>query len=305
MRHQHILFGGLVSAFSAGTFALGACTVTEIAPPGADAALADAVVADTQAADAATTDANVTDATIGNATVTDATVTDSGTDSSTPTVTCGVLGDQVFDPIKPFVGLSNSTADVTVLANVCAGPALVIPYNGTSTLTIPRNTPFFFQGTQAGNMPTLSRENNVKSNVFPKLAHEVLLLPESYAVQKDPTWTSATKALLRVIVNASTGSGACSTKDGVSYTVVNHPEAVISYAGGGTTATGTGTDAFGSWISIVTTGTLAAPEYVTITQTKAGCKVAPNGADLLFSTGRAPIAAGALTSLLNGEVTNP
>ena len=181
----------------------------------------------------------------------------------------------------------------------------MIPYNGTSTLTIPRNIPFFFQGTQTGNLPTLSQENNVKINAFPKLVHEVLLLPQSYATQQDPTWNPATKALLRVVVNASSGAGACSTKDGVSYTVVNHPEAVIRYAGGGTTGTGTGTDAMGSWISIVTTGTLAAPEYVTITQTKAGCKVAPDGSTLLFNTGRAPIAAGAITSLLGGEVTNP
>ena len=126
MRRQHILVGTIISAFGAGTFALGACTVTEIAPPGADAGLADAVVADTQASDVTTTDATVTDATVSDATTTDtgtdATVTDSGTDSSTPTVTCGVVGDQVFDPIKPFVGLSNATADVTVLATCALAP---------------------------------------------------------------------------------------------------------------------------------------------------------------------------------------
>jgi len=51
-----------------------------------------------------------------------------------------------------------------------------------------------------------------------------------------------------------------------------------------------------TFISIRTTGTVASPEYITITQTKAGCKVDLNGADKLFLTGRAPMAAGTYPS---------
>ena len=88
----------------------------------------------------------------------------------------------------------------------------------------------------------------------------------------------------------------------MTYTLVGHPEAVIKYIGGGTSTASTGVAA--AWISLVTTGTLAAPEYVTITQTKAGCRVDLNGAEKLFLTGRAAVAINTVTYGLAGEVTN-
>ncbi len=304
MRHARLMFLALGSS-SLAALALGACSSTPAATPAADASTPDAVVVDAVAPDTSVvTDASVPDA------APDAAAPDAAPDAADATppdaalpdaaAACGVAGGQVYDPVQAVIALANATTDVTVSANICPGSSLTFPYNEKRTLTLPRNTPFYFIATQVGNLPNLSQENNVKVAAFAKLPYGALLLPESFATGIDPTWTTATKALLRVVVNASTGAGACSAKDGVSYTVVGRADAIIKYAGGGT-ATGTSGD---TWISLPTTGTLAAPEYVTITQTKVGCKVGPNGADQLFMTGRAPIAAGAITSLLGGEVTN-
>lgn len=301
MRRYGFVLGAAASVVSIAASALVACSSSPTETP-ADASVADAAIVDAAAPDVAVRDTSVPDTAAPDAA--DASVPDAAPDTATPdaAVTCGVAGDQVFDPIQAFVPLNNSTSDVSIYANVCDSTVLTFPYNQTRTLTIPRNVPFHFVATQAGNLPALSQENNVKSAAFPKLQHGAWLLPLTYAASIDPAWTASTHALLRVVVNASTGTGACSTKDGVSYTVVGHPEAVIKYANGGVGATGVG--AGDSWISIITTATLLAPEFVTITQTKPGCKVGPNGADQLFMTGRAPIAVGAVTSVLGGEVTN-
>lgn len=302
MRRHGLVFGAAASVVTLAASALVACSSTPADTPAADAAVADSAVVDAAVPDVAVPDTSVPDTAPPDAA--DAAVPDAAPDTATPdaAVTCGVAGDQVFDPIQAFVPLNNSTSDVSIHANVCDSTVLTFPYNQTRTLTIPRNVPFHFVATQAGNLPALSQENNVKSAAFPKLVHGAWLLPLAHAVSIDPAWTASTHALLRVVVNASTGTGACSTKDGVSYTVVGHPEAVIKYANGGVGATGAG--AGDTWISIMTTATLLSPEFVTITQTKAGCKVGPNGADQLFLTGRAPIAVGAVTSTLGGEVTN-
>lgn len=271
-----------------------ACSSTPETPPEADAAVPDAAVPDTAVPDTA----------IPDAAVPDVAVLPDAADAAVPDASylCGAPGEQVFDPISGLMPMSHTSHDLYIYANVCNREILTVPFDQSRSLVVPRNTPFYFVATQIASLAGLSQENNVKSSVFPKLAQVSWMYPTSYGSTIDPGWSYLTHGLLRVVVNASTGTGACSTKDGVSYAVVGHPDAVIKYANGGVGATGVG--AGDTWISIRTDGVLAAPEFVTITQTKAGCKVGPSAADLLFATGRAPIAAGAVTATLSGEVTN-
>ena len=269
---------------------------SDTSTPAQDASVADTSVADTSAPDTSVPDSATPDA--ADAAVRDAPPVDAS-------ASCGTGPFQVFDPIAALLVFDTPQTAVTLSTNICPAVA-TIPYKGTTTLSVPSNTPFFFVGTQAGNLTNLSSERNITRAAFPKLAHQVPMVPTSYAVAADPAWTAATHALLQVIVNASTGTGPCAAKDGVSYTVPGHPEAVIRYANNGTTATGVpgSGGVLDTFISLQTTGTVAAPEYITITQTKAGCTVGLNNADKLFFTGRAPIAAGAYTTFLSGEVTN-
>jgi hypothetical protein len=264
------------------------------------AAAEDAAVAtpETGAADTSVADTSIT--------VTDASTVDSAEASVDASAACGTGPFQAFDPLMAQIAAGTPMTAVTVATNICTATA-TIPFGGMTSLNVPSNTPFYFIATQAGNLPTFSSEKNITFSGIPKIGQQMTMLATSYAVAVDPAWDPATHALLNVIVNASSGTGICSAKDGVSYTVVNHPGVVIRYEHGGTTSTGPsngGGDSLGTWISIPTTGTMASPEYVTITQTKAGCTVGPTNADKLFITGRAPIARGVVTIGLNGEVAN-
>jgi hypothetical protein len=263
---------------------------------------ADASVADSAVADGTVADTNVAETTVPDDAIADATVVDEGTDALT-VVNCGSSPYQAFDPLVALIVVDTPKTAVTITGNICPETTLDIPYMQMRAMNVQRNAPFFFIATQTGSLINLSREFNVTVSAFAKLPYQATMYPPTFPVGIDPAWDSNTKALLSVVVNSTSGSGACNAKDGVSYSVVNHPEAVIAYKNGGT-STSAGGDAY-AWISLVTTGTVAAPEYVTITQTKAACKVDLNGADKLFVTGRAPIAVNAVTVGLSGEVMNP
>jgi hypothetical protein len=248
-----------------------------------DTAVADTVMADTAMADTAMAD----------------TAFDVVTDGA---LSCGSAPYQLYDPVSAYMPTGMPTTDVTISTNICAGGAVVVPYMKTRTMNVQQKTPFFWIATQTGSAPLLSPEGNISIAVFAKLGFSAVMLPTSYMTIKNPAWDPTKHAVIEVMVNASTGTGACAAKDGVVYTVVGHPEAVINY-GAGATATRPGGDA-GAWITIVTTGTLAAPEYITLTQTKPGCTVGLTASDKVFLTGRAPVAIGYRTATMTGEVTN-
>jgi hypothetical protein len=294
MHGHRLILGALLSCGVAGAIAAAGCSSsssTAAADPDAAASVPETGAADTSVADTSVTDAGVDAA------------DEAAVDAS---AACGTGPFQVFDPLLAQIAAGTPMTAVSVATSICTATA-TIPFGGTSTLSVPSNTPFYFIATQAGNLTTFSSEKKITFNGLPKVGQQFTMLAASYAVAVDPAWDPATHALLNVIVNASTGAGACSAKDGVSYTVANHAGVVIRYEHGGTTATGPSNgpgDSLGTWISIPTTGTLASPEYVTITQTKAGCTVGPTNADKLFITGRAPIARGVVTIGLSGEVAN-
>jgi hypothetical protein len=296
MQRHRLILGVLVSCGAVVAITgVGCSSSSSTAAEGQDAAVAETGAADTSVADTSVADTSVTDASAVDA-------AEAAVDAS---AACGTGPFQVFDPLMAQIAAGTPMTSVSVATNICTATA-TIPFGGMTSLSVPSNTPFFFIGTQAGNLPMLSSEKNIKFAGIPKIGQQVTMLATSYAVAVDPAWDPATHALLNVITNAATGTGICSAKDGISYTVVNHPGVVIRYEHGGTTSTGTGNsgDSLGTWFSIPTTGTMASPEYVTITQTKAGCTVGPTNADKLFITGRAPIARGVVTIGLNGEVAN-
>ena len=302
-------------AATATCLGLGGCgddTAAPVAP--ADSAVTDTATVDTampdtavpDASDTATPDTTVLDATDAtDATdVADTAVADVGCDSGggdASTTTCGCGPFQLFDPIQPTIVADTPKTEVTVTASNCPATKLVIPYKGKSAMYVQREVPFFFTSTQTGNLTAFGIEYNVKSSFFSALPNGQYLLPSTYPATIDSAWDATKMALLQVMVTAATGTGICKVKDGVTYTVPGHPEAIIKYKGGGTSTDVSGT---GTSILLVTTGTVAAPEYVSITQTKAGCKVDLNGAEKLFLTGRAPIAINTITQSLAGEVTD-
>ena len=300
MHRSRVILSVIASLGVCGAFAVG-CS-SDPATPAQDASVTDASVPDSAIADTSLPDTSVPDSAVADTSVPDASSDAQAVDAS---AACGTGPFQVFDPISAMIAGDTPQTSVTITTNICPAMATV-PYKGTATLSVPSNTPFFFIATQTGNLTNLTSERNIKFAGFPKLGHVATMVSTSYAVAVDPAWGAATHALLQVVVNASTGTGACAAKDGISYTVVGHTEAVIRYANNGTTATGVpGTGGvLDTFISIRTTGTVASPEYITITQTKAGCKVDLTSADKLFFTGRAPMAAGTYTTFLSGEVTN-
>ncbi len=268
----------------------------------ADSAVVDAadtsVLPDTSVTDTFVADTFVADTFVAD--TADTAMPDAATDSAT--LSCGSAPYQLFDPLAAMKVLPN-TADVTVTVNTCPTTAVIIPNGVNRTMSVQRSTPFFTIATQPGSLPHLSIEQNVTISAFAKLAHLVTMYPTTAAPPLLPTWDPTKHALLRMVVNASTGAGACNAKDGVTYAVPGHTEAVVTYTGGGT-ATAGGGDAT-AWIRLDTTGTRTTPEYVTVTQTKSGCKVGLTSTDRLFLTGRAPIAIGHLTMAMGGEVQNP
>ena len=136
------------------------------------------------------------------------------------------------------------------------------------------------------------------------VAPEGSVVNATYPATVDPAWSSTTKALIHVLINATKGGATapCDDKSGVTFAVTGHPEAVVKYPNNGT-STGSGGDAKAT-ITIVTTGTKSVPEFVYVTATKGSCALGLNGADQLFLTGRTPVAINTVTSGVGFEISN-
>ena len=193
---------------------------------------------------------------------------------------------------------------MTVNANICPTVTIQVPYQGTSAMQIERNAPYFLIGKQTGALTAFSIEGKVTVSVFPKLAAMLSMFPPTYPATVNPAYSASSMATINVLINSTKGGATapCVDKAGVTFAVTGHPEAVIKYPNNGT-ATGSGGDAKAS-ITIVTTGTESAPEYVYVTATKASCVLGLNAADKLFLTGRTPVAINAVTSGVGFEISN-
>ena len=277
-------------------------TMTPDSPP-VDSTTPDTMMAVDSAIDTAKADTTMTDTTVVDTAMTDTAVAETVMDvASDGSVNCGSPPYQLFDPVAAYMPTGMPMADVTITTNICAGASVVVPYMKTRTMNVQQKVPYYWIATQPGSAPLFSPEGNIALAAFAKLGFSAVMFPTGYMTIKNAAWDPTKHAVIETMVTASGGTGACSTKDGVTYTVVGHPEAVISYNGGGTATASGGVP--GAWITIVTTGTLATPEFITITQTKAGCTVGLTASDKIFVTGRAPVAIGYRTATMAGEVQN-
>jgi hypothetical protein len=270
-----------------------------------DSMMTDSVVAETTA-DTTTTDTIAADITpdVVADTAVDSMVADTPSDAPAG-VNCGTAPYLSFDPLSAANITGTNMSDVTVTGNICPATKVIVPLGGMKVMNVQKATPLFIIGTKTGSMTTFSPEYNINA-AFP-LAKAPLTVgmfaTDAPTTLADPAWSAATKAFFYFTITSSTGSGACSMKDGVTVSVTGHSEAVLKYGGGGT-STGAGGSSHG-WGTIVTTGTEASPEYATLVATKAGCKVTLGGSVGSFVlSGRMPFARGAATVGIGYEITN-
>jgi hypothetical protein len=227
--------------------------------------------------------------------------------STCAAATCGTAPHQFFN-IQPFIVPSveaGTPPDVTFTASIC-NTTVVVPNGTQGQMCVQKDVPFYFTATQTGYLTALTNEYEISLSFpdFPLLAAP-WMFPPSIPLTYDPAWDPAQKAFIRTFVGRSkSGSTApCDTRAGVTFAVTGHPEAVVAYGGGGTSTGSSASDATG-YISIVTTGTLAAPEFVTVTATESGCTLSRDPTASLIYTLRSPVARGVATTDWGWEVGN-
>jgi hypothetical protein len=257
-------------------------------------------------------------------------VSDSGTppadaapDAPVSTVpSCGATPRQHFTlGATPIAGGANLTSDATVYASLtnnlslCSGTKVIIPapFTAKGPLEVQGGVPFFFAATQAESVPSLSGEYNINPAIvgrLPDLPYTAALYGSAVPATMMPSFIPATSAFLVVVMGKKSGGTApCDDTGGVVFTIAGHTIAtdlVIKYQANGVTSTGSPSTAGGQlWntMTLVTTGTVAAPEFVTVVGTKAGCTVGLDSQSALFYSGRVPVAKGA-ASITTLEVRN-
>jgi hypothetical protein len=269
----------------------------------ADSAVADSVVIDSTAdTTEAAVDSTASDTAMDTATDT-ATDTAMDTIDAPATTACGAPPYASLDPLSAFL-VSTSMSPITISANICPATKIVVNPDEKKFMDVTKGVPFFLTGTQTGSLPGFTPEYNLPVALTTKLPAGVVIfdtsLPPSLA---NPAWDATTMAFLHMGKPAvkSGATAPCDTVDGITYAVTGHPEAVFKYTGDGTTTNNKGT----AYATIVTTGTAASPEYVTITASKPSCAMGPSTTAAILLTGRIPVAKG--HSNVNAEfmVANP
>jgi hypothetical protein len=217
--------------------------------------------------------------------------------------------------------LDHPTGPITVSASSCPNAELVIDNptiattQGTPELfDLPSKTPVYLKASQTGSYPSLSAEftmdkDSVLYNFFDALPAGVLMAASDIdftAVVN--SWSAATHATIYIqTAKADGASGNCADISGITYTVTGHAETVATYSGGGNSTSGGGGGG-GATLFITTTGTLAAPELVTVVGTKQGCSVATtgfaSGGAPTGQTGKLPVARGATSGFLTAAIGN-
>ena len=212
--------------------------------------------------------------------------------------TCGSAPYQCFDPVMATL----NAGAVNVTTNICPGTNISVPDQGSSQIRVQRAVPFFFIGTDSANLTAFTPEFNISVGLLAKMPAGFMMIAPTIPPAIDAGWNAGTKAYIGVLVS-STKSGAtapCNVKSGVTFAVTGHSEAVVHYDGGGSSTNTTSA----AQMTIVTTGTVAAPEYVIVTATKSSCVLGLEASAALFSTGRAPVAINVATSTVAFEISN-
>ena len=171
-------------------------------------------------------------------------------------------------------------------SSLCPGVAAVTGADGVVSAQVTKDTPFFARLQATNYATTLIAEMQYAADKTGINAP----LPPSLFTALVPGFTTATPAVI-VGVSQGGGTGACDAVDGITFTVTDHPEAIITYFTNDAIpqkAPGNITTAAGR--AAITGLAVGAP--VSVTGVKTGCTVDFARAPY---TGRAPLEAGALT----------
>jgi hypothetical protein len=250
-------------------------------------ALSDRIEASTPA-DAATPESYAPEATSSRADAADSSDSSSGLDAKTPDASAiCAMGPFVTNMVTVIdVSTSMPLAGATVKASVC-GISDTTNANGKVALMIPVGVESYLRLDAAGKIPTLYPVRTLVS----AQSEALIIFTDSYKAGYFPDY-DASKAEIFVAIGFAGGSTTpCNAYDGVTISVIGHPEAVVTYwLGGSPIQNGVVTGAGGT----ATITGVAAGNQVILDLKKSGCKVAfayPNS----LPAPKLPLEAGAVT----------
>lgn len=206
-------------------------------------------------------------------------------DAPTESPSCPDAGSTAKLQVTTVDETAHGLGNVTVLFSNCASKSFTTDATGALTVPLPIGAPLVGAFATTGRISTLSGELKLTAD----WSGAFTLLPTSFETSV-PKWAADKGAVYVAIV--STGLGACAAKDGVTFTIAGHPEAVVSYVSTtgplavDTTLTSTSTEG-AAVISNVAGGVM-----YTISGSKPGCAVFTNDAPY---TGNVPVVNGSLT----------
>jgi hypothetical protein len=159
-------------------------------------------------------------------------------------------------------------SDITVKASVC-GISATTDSTGIAKLSVPRGMESWLRLEAPAKVPTLFPVRTLSTDQY----EERYIFDDQYRQGYFPDYDSAKAEILITVAVLSGGTPPCTTADGVTISVVDHPEAAVTYWKGGfpnekavgamsTTITGNAT------ITGLSTGT-----KVVVDAKKPGCKV--------------------------------
>jgi hypothetical protein len=211
--------------------------------------------------------------------------------------------------------VNHPTGPISITGSTCPTTTLMLNPATAIFFDVPDKTAMYLLGSQTGSRPSLTPEFKLDKD---SLVAQLLGYAGLVGVQMiaddvdfatiDPAWTAGTQASITLLTaKADGGTGACADTAGITYAVQGHSEAIVGYSGGAS-ATTSGGGGGGVSIFVTTTGTLAAPEMLTIVGTKTGCTVATTGFSSggapVGQTGKIPVAAGATTGIVVAGIGN-
>jgi len=210
-----------------------------------------------------------------------------------PWVTLGIIvvALSIDDPDGSPLGGAQFTSPL------CPGLVQYSDEGGIIQGQVSANVPFYGRLEANGFIPELAPELEFDAD---STGHKIQMLPAIIEGIILPTFdASASTAIVIASQKLVDDAGACSTLDGISFTVPGHPEAQVTYFAAGTIPTpivgGTATSTSGL---AAITGLSAGP-LVTLAATKTGCSVVFNRNSL---TGRVPLETG-FVSLMPAYLT--
>jgi hypothetical protein len=195
-------------------------------------------------------------------------------------VELNVLGITLGDA-QPLTG-------VELTSPLCPGVVHYSDNAGRLVGQVSQNTPFYASLALKAYMPELTPEE-----VFDAGASVTFdMLPQLFNAILHPPLTPTSSAILVLAIATEDDAGPCSQLDGVAFAVEGHPEAQVTYYSPDSFPSAIDGGAATSSRGLATISGVAPAQFVTVTGTKTGCRVALDRGSL---TGRARVEAGFLS----------